>query len=239
MAKPKSGTRVPKLVEAPEAALLTQEEGADLTRLEATVERGYAGFMEVGEALAEISRRRLYRATHATFDEYCRDRWKMGANYARKQIRAAEVVAALGQSTQMGTRVPISEKVARPLTAVKKPAERRKAWHRAVTAAQKAGREEPTPDDVKRAVANAGGLVLNGSGKIDKLASMRASREAQATKKEEPNGGESKRTGHLRAALDHLHEAAKADDDRWAAKIGAQADRVATLLGHVQTVDRR
>lgn len=220
-------------VAAPAPAPLTETESADLAHLEGIVEQGRATFMAVGTALGEISQRQLYRATHPTFEAYCRERWGMGANYARKQIRAAETVAALGPGTESGTRVPIlpaTEKAARPLTEVKKPADKRKAWHKAVRNAQKAGRSEPTAGDVQEAV---GGLRVTG-GKIDKLASMRASRE-----REFEAHADSRRVQHLKAALAELQAAAKADDDRWAAKIGAQADRVATLLGHIQTVDRR
>ena len=212
---------------------LTETEGADLARLEATVERGRSGFMEVGAALGEISKRRLYRATHRTFEAYCRERWGIGKSYAGKQIRAAKVVAALGGNPQTGTAGPVSpikESVARPLTALKEPKDQQKAWHKAVRKAQAAGRRAPNAGDVRESVA---GLVLSG-GKIDKLASQRASRERSVE-----TSHDTARVQHMRSALASLNAAAKADDDRWATKIGAQADRVETLLGHVLTADRR
>ena len=48
-----------------------------LSELEPLIERGMTSFVEVGNALLEISDRRLYRETHSTFAEYCGAKWKM------------------------------------------------------------------------------------------------------------------------------------------------------------------
>ncbi|MHC5736256.1 hypothetical protein [Nostoc sp.] len=56
-------------VEVPE---LTEEEQRDRLHLERRVERA---FFEAGKALAELRDRRLYRSTHKTFEEYCRERF--------------------------------------------------------------------------------------------------------------------------------------------------------------------
>lgn len=56
-------------VEVPE---LTEEEERDRLHLERKVERA---FFEAGKALMELRDRRLYRSTHRTFEEYCRDRF--------------------------------------------------------------------------------------------------------------------------------------------------------------------
>jgi hypothetical protein len=79
----------------------------------------------------EIRDGRLYRQTHATFEDYCRERWGMARNYANKMIAAAEV------ATNLGTTVPIlpaTESQARPLTALE-PEQQREAWQRAVETA--------------------------------------------------------------------------------------------------------
>ena len=82
--------------------------------------------MEVGTALLEISDRRLYRETHSTFEEYCRDKWKVTARRAYQLCEAAEVVKALpenvnncshsliqneGQARELA-RVPVENRVA-------------------------------------------------------------------------------------------------------------------------------
>ncbi len=60
------------------------------------VERGVRVFVEVGRALMEISESRLYRATHASFEEYLRERWPaVGRDFAYKQMRAAKVAGVL------------------------------------------------------------------------------------------------------------------------------------------------
>ena len=64
--------------------------------LEHIIQVGLGTFYYVGSALLEIRDSRLYRSTHATFEDYCRDRWKMARNYANKLILAAVVVANLG-----------------------------------------------------------------------------------------------------------------------------------------------
>ena len=60
---------------------LTEEEVADRHRLELKVERA---FYEAGAALRQLRSRKLYRSTHRTFEEYCRDRFgfsRQNANY--------------------------------------------------------------------------------------------------------------------------------------------------------------
>jgi hypothetical protein len=56
-------------VEVPE---LTPEEQRDRLHLERRVERA---FFEAGKALMELRDRRLYRSTHSTFEEYCKERF--------------------------------------------------------------------------------------------------------------------------------------------------------------------
>jgi hypothetical protein len=62
-----------------------------LAELEQIVQRGLATFREVGAALLEIRERRLYRETHATFEDYCRERWHMPRQHADRYIRSAKV----------------------------------------------------------------------------------------------------------------------------------------------------
>lgn len=61
----------------PIAPLTTKEEGEPL-HLERKVERT---FYEAGMALMQLRDRRLYRTTHNSFEEYCRDRF----NYTRRR----------------------------------------------------------------------------------------------------------------------------------------------------------
>ena len=74
---------------------LTIEERNELDRLEAVIDRGIQTFAEVGSALLVIRDDRLYRATHATFEAYCRERWDMTRCHANRVIGAARIGAEL------------------------------------------------------------------------------------------------------------------------------------------------
>jgi hypothetical protein len=92
---------------------LTTSERRRCGELEAVIDRGMQTFVEVGEALAEIREARLYRASHATFEDYCRERWDMDRSYAQRHIDAARVVAMLPNGN-----VPLYESHARELGAL-------------------------------------------------------------------------------------------------------------------------
>jgi hypothetical protein len=81
----------------------------------------------VGTALLQIRDERLYRATHATFEEYCRQRWQWSRIHVHRQIEAARVAENL---VPMGTK-PTSERQVRPLTQLE-PEEQKEAWQEAV-----------------------------------------------------------------------------------------------------------
>ena len=93
-------------------------ERSHLAELEAVIERGQQTFIDVGNALMEIRDQRLYRATHATFEAYCKERWGWSRISAYRHIEAAEAVALL----PIGNK-PSSESVARELVPLS-PAER-------------------------------------------------------------------------------------------------------------------
>ena len=78
--------------------LLPQEQ-ADLGACEAAIDTLRLAFWAAGKALQVIRDGRLYRATHATFEEYCEDRWQMQRAHANRLIRAwplAEALAPIG-----------------------------------------------------------------------------------------------------------------------------------------------
>jgi VRR-NUC domain len=110
-----------------------------LDELEAIIERGVQTFVEVGLALSEIRETRLYREVHATFDDYCRERWDFTDRRARQLIAAAEI----------GTMVPVeSERQARELAPLRdEPKQLRETW-----AEVRENHSEPTAADVRDAV---------------------------------------------------------------------------------------
>lgn len=99
-----------------------------LTDCEQRIERGLKTFIDVGQALAEIRDSRLYKGTHGTFEDYCRDRWKMSDGRARQFMIAAETATNVAVE---GLPAPTNEGQARALAAVPEP-ERAEVWREAV-----------------------------------------------------------------------------------------------------------
>lgn len=81
----------------------------ELQTLEEIVARGLTHYRHMGQALATIRAKALYRATARTWDDYCRTRWGFQANYANRLIAAAKVklrplCEAGAQTVPMGTK---------------------------------------------------------------------------------------------------------------------------------------
>jgi len=85
---------------------LTDPERESFARCEAAVETLKWAFWAAGKALQIVRDARLYRATHATFEEYVLERWDMQVNYANKLIRTWRIAEALFEQESNGL-VPI------------------------------------------------------------------------------------------------------------------------------------
>ena len=138
------------VVKIEEGATLSSPERRRLSDLEATIERDLGTFVEVGKALAEIrdARPRLYRATHATFEAYCRERWGMDRTYAHRVMAGAEVA---GRLLPIGNK-PASESQVRPLLRLE-PAQQPAAWERAIELAAADFDQGAGPERVSRPTA--------------------------------------------------------------------------------------
>lgn len=113
------------------ADLVTSDEADRLIELEGRIERGLHTFVDVGNALLEIRDGRLYRSTHGTFEDYCRERWGMVRQHANRLIAAAEVA---GNLEPVGSILDVPERALRPLARLE-PEEQRIAWQTAVETA--------------------------------------------------------------------------------------------------------
>ncbi|WP_414624320.1 hypothetical protein [Calothrix sp. CCY 0018] len=102
-------------VEIIESQELTEDEEQQRLYLERKVERA---FYEAGKALMELRDRRLYRSTHKTFEEYCRDRFGYNRSRSYQFIDAAIVVDNLLECPQIVDIFPIREGQVRPLTSL-------------------------------------------------------------------------------------------------------------------------
>ncbi|ODH03082.1 hypothetical protein A4S05_21045 [Nostoc sp. KVJ20] len=150
---PGSATITVTAVEVPE---LTEQEQRDRLHLERRVERA---FFEAGKALTELRDRRLYRSTHKTFEEYCRDRFGHSRQQSNYLIAAAGVyenlttigcqnVANENLTTNGSQILPTSERQVRSMTKLE-PQEQQEVWLRAV---ELAGGKVPTGRIVKDVV---------------------------------------------------------------------------------------
>jgi hypothetical protein len=142
-------------VEVPE---LTEQEISDRLHLERKVERA---FFEAGKALMELRDRRLYRSTHKTFEEYCRDRFSYTYRHVNYLIAGSVIVDNIKMGTnssqnesqdEMGTNssqiLPTSEVQVRPLVKLE-PQQQPEAWQQAV---EQAGGKVPSGRIVKDVV---------------------------------------------------------------------------------------
>jgi hypothetical protein len=130
-------------VEVPE---LTEEEQRDRLHLERRVERA---FFEAGKALAELRDRRLYRSTHKTFEEYCRDRFGHSRRQSYLLMDAAVVFDNLMEKCDpLDHILPTNERQVRPMTKLE-PQEQQEVWVKAV---KQAGGKVPPARIVKNVV---------------------------------------------------------------------------------------
>ena len=141
-----------------ELVTLTSIELQRLTDLEAVVERGQQTFKEVGEALAEIRDSELYKQTHWTFDDYCKDQWGWTKQNASLLIRASVTVDNL--SRVLDSTPPTSVNQITPLTSLDSD-QQHEAWCKAHEIAEEEGKPAVTGEIVKRVVDEMKGKEKN------------------------------------------------------------------------------
>jgi hypothetical protein len=147
-------------VEVVELEELTIEEQHLRLQLERKVERA---FYEAGLALMQLRDKLLFRSTHKTFEQYCKDRFGFERRHPYRLIDAAIVVDNLSQMCPIWTQnktasettcanisqiLPTNECQVRPLTTLE-PEQQREAWEMAV---QAAGNKAPSGRIVKDVV---------------------------------------------------------------------------------------
>ena len=126
---------------------LTEEEAADRQRLEMKVERA---FFEAGCALRDLLYRRLYKSTHKSFYEYCRDRFNFTRASAYYLISAADVMDnLLSKCQQIVDIFPTKENQCRELAKLS-PEQQPEAWLESVS--RTAGRRVPPASTIKSVV---------------------------------------------------------------------------------------
>ncbi|MGI5488869.1 hypothetical protein [Microtetraspora malaysiensis] len=93
------------------------DERRDLETCEAALDHLRLAFWIAGHALQVIRDARLYRATHATFEDYCEDRWEISRPHAYRLIAEWSLAERLHRVSPMGDK--ISERQVRELLPIK------------------------------------------------------------------------------------------------------------------------
>jgi len=96
-----------------------------LSQLETVIAKNQGHFCDIGRALNEIRKNRLYKlALFETFEAYTRARWDMCRAQAYRLIKSYEVIYNL---SPIGDILPANECQVRPLAQLE-PIEQRKVW---------------------------------------------------------------------------------------------------------------
>ena len=117
---------------------LSVQEEKRLEQLENVVVENFQTFVQVGQALAEIRDRKLYRVKAMTFEKYCKTLFDIAKRRVHELISAAEVMenvrhGALSDDEQQ-ILLPLNERQVRPLTRLR-PEQQIAVWQAAVESA--------------------------------------------------------------------------------------------------------
>lgn len=112
---------------------LNTDEMERLEELEGVITKAFIVFYIRGEALGEIRERRLYRTTHVTFEDYCRERFEVSRQSAYQYIEAKKAFDNVRHGGQTKL-LPLNERQVRPLTRLE-PDAQVAAWKEVVKSA--------------------------------------------------------------------------------------------------------
>lgn len=126
---------------------LTEDETIERARCEAALDRLVESVSEARLAMASIVAGKLYRSTHASFESYCSDLWKISAGYGYQLAKQGETLAAMSHGSHLPA--PESGKALRALSLVPE-AQRADVWGDAVALA---GGAAATGRQVQEAIA--------------------------------------------------------------------------------------
>lgn len=74
---------------------------------EAIIERGLKHSEEARQSLRIVHEERLYLETHRNFEQYCRQRWEIGRDYAHRIMKAEEMLMTQESSRNQQIRVTL------------------------------------------------------------------------------------------------------------------------------------
>lgn len=110
---------------------LNDVERVSLSNCEIVIKTGLQTFFEVGNALAIIRDKELYRETYKTFDEYCQEKWQLSLRHSERLMQSFSVIENL---RPIG-RVPENEGQTRELSKLS-PDEQQHVWQKVLEISQ-------------------------------------------------------------------------------------------------------
>jgi hypothetical protein len=148
---------------------VTPEDKAEFKRQHKIVETGVKAFWQVGQALAVIKTRDLWRAGgHKSWDAYCSSVAGMSRGHAHRLMGAAGFLEIVKTSPR-GDVLPIMEAQVRPLLRLPEPEQQVAAWGMAV---ERAEGSQPTATQVREVVTE----IMHPDGEVTKPSSRRQRR---------------------------------------------------------------
>lgn len=132
---------------------LSVQEEKRLEQLEGVVVENFQTFVQVGQALAEIRDRKLYRVKALTFEKYCKELFDIAKSRAYELISAADVVENVrhgGRFEGEEVLLPLNERQVRPLAKLR-PEQQVAVWKAAVDSAPQG---KLTASHINRVVKN-------------------------------------------------------------------------------------
>jgi hypothetical protein len=137
----------------PDTIPLSAREKKLKAELEQVVAGGLDEFLRVGNALAQLRNRRLYRTEFATFSEYVRVKFALARSTADQLIRSSQTAESL---IDAGVQLPpaTSEAVVRPLSGLPGDELRAACWQLAESLAPERGVSQPLISRLVRVVKN-------------------------------------------------------------------------------------
>jgi hypothetical protein len=112
------------------ATALSPTEAEQLHQYEDTIRQGLHVFYEVGIALTAIRDRKLYRATHKSFEAYVIAKWEFGRTQAYRLIDAAAIINSLKETGVQPEALPTSDRQTRALAPLP-PEKQAEVWREA------------------------------------------------------------------------------------------------------------
>ncbi|MGK7876013.1 MAG: hypothetical protein AB4426_22755, partial [Xenococcaceae cyanobacterium] len=132
---------------------LTKEEAIEREKIEKQIEAGTLTFIEVGEALNRIHKKKLYRNTHKSFKEYMEQQWGRSPGGGYLLMNAVEVAKTLSSARLK----PTNESQVRPLNSFKgQPEIQQQIWEEASQ-----GKEKITAAEVAQTAQSHKGKTLS------------------------------------------------------------------------------